>query len=330
MDKRLKSTVAYLAANRAVITPKEKLMSIFSSRSLQQTPMSLLFTEAVARKYLDIFATIADPEGRVTHDLPDILAMPSLIVDLAQSEAGRTLASFGELYNKVVVNITHLTKINRATDELETSALHELHSIYVKALLVRSYYISGRHEWLTPVMRSFITRTYSLFIASVIARQANLDFSEMNAIASVFALYMTQMLSGDEEDITLPPSYLNITYLGTRADLLYTAEQCAPYMEPDGILTLPSICQFLSDHGPQRLHGYNLGLFIRHCAVLGMYNDSVSTLMSFDYPPYWVHLLLLAVSGVKMSALSKSLQQYNLKTGAMKLAQDLAVFNGLI
>lgn len=330
MDKRVKSAASYLAANRAVIVPKEKLMSIFSARSLQQTPMSLLFTDAVARKYLDIFATIADPEGRDTRDLPDILAMPSLIVDLAQCEANRTLVAFADIYNKVIVNITHLTKVNRATDTLETSALHELHSIYVKALLVRSYYMSGRSSWLNPVMRSFITRTFSLFIASVIARQANLDFSEMNEVASVFALYMTQMLAGDEEDVSIPQSYLNINYLGTRADLLYVAEQCQEYMKDAGILTLTSICQFLSDKGPSRLGGYNLGLFIRHCAVLGVYNDSVSTLIAFDYPPYWVHLLLLAVSGVKMSVLNKSLQQFNMKTGAMKLAQDLAVFQNLV
>lgn len=330
LDVQLKAIINYLVANRSVIADRESLTSVFSVRTLQVSPMSELFAKCVVGRYLDIFSTIADPSAVMSHAFPEALTMPSIVIDLAQAENAYTLSSIKELYRKVIMNITHLIKKDKRTGDLGTSALHELHSMYVKALLVRSYFDSGTGPWLSPIMQSFIARTYSLFIATTIARQTNLNFAELNDVAAVFALYMFQMLAGTEGDISCPPGYANINYLGTRADLIYTADKCKEYTKTSGILDLETCCQILSDTGPGRLKNYNLALFLRQCQILGSYNDSVSTLMAFDYPPYWVWLILLTVSGGQMRAMNTQLQQYSLKTAAMKFANDLLIYQGLI
>lgn len=327
MEEGMKLVVSYLAANRNVIADPQDLSSIFSARALTSTPMSEIFTKCVASRHLDLFATIANPSPGVVSSIPDILTMSSLVIDLAQSPYAEILSAYKESYRKLVMNITHLVKLNRSTGMLETSALHELHSMYVKALLVRSYFSSGRSKWLNPVLQQFIVKTFSLFIANTISRQTNL-FAEQNSIASVFALYMYQMLAGTDEDISMPPLYMNINFLGSRADLIYIAQQCHEIAK-DG-LTIDSCCTALSELGPARLKGYNRGLFTRHCGSLGTYNDTISTHMAFDYPPYWVWLLLLSLSNVKMSAMSNLIKQYNMKTPGLKFAMDLTIYPGLI
>lgn len=330
LDMQFKLIAQWLAANRNVITDREDLTSIFSTRSLQTSVMSELFSRCVVGRYLNEFSTIADPSPSVTSSLPEAMTMSSIVIDLAQAENGYTLSSFGDLYKKLIMNITHLIKRNKSTGQFETSALHELHSMYVKALLTRSYFDSGNSYWLSPIMRSYITRTYALFIATTIARQVNLNYAELNDVASVFALYMEQMMAPTEGDISCPAGYANINYLGTRADLLYTADRCKEYLGKEGILDLDKCCKILSDTGPARLKNYNIGLFLRQCTVLGSYNDTVSTMIAFDYPPYWVWLLLLTVSGGQMRAMNSQMQTYRLKEAGIKFANDLITFQGLI
>lgn len=326
LEKEMKIVVSYLIANRTVIADPEDLTSIFSTRSFASTPISEIFEKCVVGRHLGEFATIADPSSLVISNIPDALTMPSLVIDLMQSPAGEALSGYRELYRKVIMNITNL--VRRTNAGLQVSALHELHSMYVKALLVRSYYSSGRSPWLSPVMQQFVIRTYSLFIATIIARHSNLNFNELNSIAGIFALYMCQMLAGENSDLVTPPQFLNINYLGTRADLMYLANECKE-LSKDG-LSIDKCCQLLTQFGPARLKDYNVNLFYRHCSTLGTYNDTVSTHLAFDYPPYWIWLILLSLSGVKLGTMSKMLQQYNMKQAGMKFAVDLISYPSLI
>lgn len=326
LPKAMKIVVEYLVANRNVIATPEELTSIFSTRSFTSTPISEIFDKCVVNRHLNEFATIADPSRSIIEGIPDILTMPSIVVDLEQSPAGEVLSGYKELHRKIVMNITNLVK--RTHSGLQVSALHELHSMYVKALLVRSYFRSGNSTWLSPMMQQFVIRTYSLFIASIISRHANLNNAEMNQVASIFALYMCQLLSSEGSNQIVPPQFLNINYLGTRADLLYITEECKEYSK-DG-LDLSKCCAMVSKFGPARLKDYSLDVFYRQCSTLGPYNDTISTYMAFDYPPYWVWLILLSLSGVKMGMMSTLLQRYNLKQAGMKFATELLTYPSLV
>lgn len=323
LEKELDNIVTFLAAHREMIASADELSTIFSSRSLVASPISNIFTKCICGKYINEFATIANPSPDVVKMIPDIMIMPAIVIDLMQSNKASLLSAYPELYNKLVVNITHLVKVNKSLGTYETSALHELHSMYVKALLVRHYFASGESGWLTPILQQYVIRTYSMFIGSLIARQTNLNYNELNNIAIIFAFYMCQMLAGTNADISCPPQFLNINFLGNRSDLMYTAGVCKEYFNSSGMLTIDSICQLLSDNGPARLKGYNFPIFLRHCSQLGSYNDITSTIMAFEYPPYWVWMLLLAQSGVQMRTMSSMLKQYNLNNSGTKFANDL-------
>ena len=327
MEMGMSLVISYLAANRTAIADPEDLSSIFSARALNSTPMSEIFAKCVVGRHMDIFATIASPSAAVVGNIPEILTMPSMVIDLAQTPKGEQLSAYRECYRKVVMNITNLVKVNRSTGMLETSALHELHSMYVKALLVRSYFDSDRHKWLSPIMQQFIVKTFSLFIGNVVSRQVN-AFAEQNTVASIFALYMTQMLSGSDDDISCPPAYLNYNFLGNRSDLMYIAERCQEIAK-DG-LDIDTCCLALSEFGSARFKNYDRGMFIRHCSCLGVSNDTVSTYMAFEYPPYWVWLVLLALSNAKMAMMNKMLQSYNMKTPGLKFAIDLMSYTSLL
>lgn len=326
LQQSMKIVVEYLAGNRNVIANPEDLTSIFSTRSFTSTPISMFFDKCVVSQHLNEFATIADPSRSVIEGIPDALTMPSCVIDLEQTPSGEILSGYKELHRKIVLNITNLVK--RTNAGLQVSALHELHSMYTKALLVRSYFRSGASQWLSPIMQQFVIRTYSQFIGSIIANQANLNIAESNQVASIFALYMCQMLSDDRSNLTIPPQFLNLTFLGNRSDLLYITEECSDYTK-DG-LDLQKCCDLVAKFGPARLSDYSIDAFYRHCSTLGPYNDAISTYMAFDYPPYWVWLILMSLSGAQMGRMSKLLQQFNLKQAGMKFAHDLISYPALI
>ena len=312
LKAELKAIVSWTVANRTAIASPEEMSSIFSMRPLTITTMSELFTRLVANRYTNLFATVANPSVNVARTIPGIMTLPAIVIDLKQAENANILSGYPELYEKLLVNITHLVKVNRATGVYETSAFHELQSMYVKALLVRSYFESGDGRWLPPVMARFIIKTYALFIATTIARMVNLHYNELNSVAAVFALYMTQLLTGDTEDVHCPQSYLNINYLSDRANLKYIADQCQRYTaQTRGKLNLSNICTILDETGPTRLKDYKLQLFIKHAMRLGSYNDATTTLMALEYPPYWTWMLLMSLSKVKMGDISKLMKQYN-------------------
>lgn len=326
LEKSMKIVVDYLIANRTVIATPDDVSSIFSTRAFTSTPISEIFEKCIVPRHLNEFAIIANPSKAVVENIPDALTMSSLVMDLEQVQAGEALSAYRELYRKVVMNITNLVKMTNTG--LQISALHELHSMFVKALLVRSYFRSADNQWLTPIMQQYVVRTYSLFVATIISNHANLNNVEMNQVAAVFALYMYQLLSAERGDITIPPQYLNINFLGNRSDLLYVAETCKEYAK--GPLDLQKCCEIIAHFGPSRLGSYSLDVFYRQCGTLGLYNDAVSTRMAFDYPPYWVWLLLLSLSKVKTGMMGTFLQRFNLKQAGMKLALDLITYPNLL
>lgn len=316
MERQFRIVVDYLIANRTVIANTQDLANIFSTRATLSTPMTDMFSRCMSTGYINEFATILKVNDNI--GIPDILTMNSVVTDLKQSKYGKPLQAYPELYQKIIMNVSNLVRTTNTG--YYVTAIQELHSMYVKAMLTRSYAMSQDGTWLSPAHQQFVIRSYSLLVATVIARNTGLDFNELLTVATIFALYMSQMLSVTGRN-DVPNSFYNLNYLGQRSDLVRFVEENQEDIENG--LTLDKCCELVAKTGPARLKKYNTDLFYRQCVTLGSYIDTLTTRIAMEYPPYWVWFIVHAQSGAKLGSFMKIMQQHGLVNGAKKFVSEL-------
>lgn len=138
-------------------------------------------------------------------------------------------------------------------------------------------------------------------------------------VMAILALFMTQMLDGSDGDPMYPTLYNRCTFAGSRNDLTYIAKQCEETSR-DG-LTLASTCQLIADSGPEKLKNFNIMKLMALAGTLG--GDIIVTEIALDYPPYWVYLLALALSGQKIPLIYQLNMQRLMTDGKTKFLQQL-------
>lgn len=322
IEKQMKIVVDYLIANRTVIASKQDLVSIFSTRALSSTPISNMFERCISTGFINEFATILKIPDKT--NVPDLITMGSIVVDLKESNQGNPLRPFPELYQKILINISSLVK--PANNGWYVSAIQEMHSMFIKGMLVRSYAMS-KDIWLSPPHNQFMIRSYAMLVATVVARTTGLNYNELLNVAMIFALYMTQMLNRIDryKEDPIPPSFYNQNYLGQRSDLIrFTDEH---HKELETPLDLNRCCNLISQIGSAKVKNFNSDLLYRLCASLGSYIDKLTTMIALEYPPYWMWMILQSVSGAKLGSFGKILQQHNLIQGAKKFANEVVFMN---
>lgn len=325
IEKQLRIVVDYLISNRTVIANKQDLSSIFSTRALSSTPISSMFERCISTGFINEFATILKIPDK--SNVPDLITMGSIVVDFKQSNQGNPLKPFPELYQKILINISGLVK--SANNGWYVSAIQEMHSMFIKGMLTRSYAMS-KDVWLSPSHNQFMIRSYAMLISTIIARMTGLNYNELLNVAMVFALYMTQMLSINDRYLDkdpIPPSFYNQVYLGQRSDLIRFVDENREELQTR--LDLNRCCKIISNIGSAKVKNYNIDLLYRQCSSLGSYIDKLTTMIALEYPPYWMWMILQTVSGAKLGNFGKILQQHNLMQGAKKFCNELVFMNNI-
>jgi hypothetical protein len=170
----------------------------------------------------------------------------------------------------------------------------KVQSLFVKGLLVRSYYNSI--DWLTPSLIKYLSKSYSMTISTNIARNYNLDYNDQQIISTILTTYFHTKCYGDTRG-DFPVTIKDCTELGSRIDIVDRLETMKEYLNGDTDMTIESICELIRKMGPERMNTFDTRMFYTINQRLG--SDHVSTLMSLEYPPYWAHEVLLALSGIK-------------------------------
>jgi hypothetical protein len=306
---QISQVVKFLAMNRNVVIPPGQLAQIFANRPIMSTGMNKLFEKMVETRYIDEFANIlpVSQKGTPKLSLPDLLGWTNITIDLKGVQDAQVLHSYPEISNKILANIASLVRIEPGRTP-QTTDINELHSMYVRGMFVRSFAVSD--GWLTPILCTFLIQSYCLPIASVIGRMENLNVQEINVVATLFALYMAQMLSRHTDDKARPPLLYRCTFLGTMRELDDVANRVA-HISGNG-LNIATVCELVAELGPSRLNKFNAHKFYTVCKSLGPNTDEMSTRLAFEYPPYWLSLVLRAADGYRSGAITGFLKQHGL------------------
>lgn len=309
LKHQIQQVVKFLAHNRNIVIPQGGMAQAFAVRPLVSTSINKLFEQCLATGFINEFATVLPivRKGEPRTNLPDLLSWTNVTIDLKGNPDGHVLDSFQELKDKILCNVAELVRMEPGLGT-KVSDVNELHSMYVRGMFVRSYAQSD--GWLTPALCTYLIQTYSLSVSGVIARNENLTRQEQLTIAMLFALYFAQKLSRKGEDLARPSLYFRCTFLDTMKRLDEVATQIA-HVSQHG-LTIPSICELIQELGPARMQNFNPRVFYAMCTNLGPSTDIMSTRLAFEYPPYWMFLLLRVIDGLKSGNLKRYLDQERL------------------
>ena len=256
-------------------------------RTILKTPMADLFTRLVMSEQLHNFAAFYAP---IKDSIPELLTASSITLDLGQFSNKSVINNIPNLDNKVLVNITSTLRRDRETGELSVNAIDNFQNLFVRGQLVIAY--TDLDDWISPNLQEFVIRSYSMILASMVSRYYDLTVPEQMTVALHFALYMGQMLTpGNTEEIA-PPILFRCTSLAPRAQLQEVVDMCAEASAQG--LTIGKVCELIAQHGPEKMRAFNISALNALCDNLGP--DILTSRIALEYPPYWVYILVLALS----------------------------------
>lgn len=325
LSRQAPMVVKYLATNRDLVLDEKDLSSVLSQKSILRTPLSRLFDRIVETDKLSAFSTIFIHKSG--ESIPELLTATNISLDLKIIPEASSLKTMLEYWNKSVVNLSNVLKYDRSASEFRVSDIETLHKQYLRGMFAMSYHDQpGR--WLTPYLAEYVVRSYSMTISGLIARYYNLSISEELMVKAILAFYMCQMLDDDDGDSAEPALFAKCTFLGTRAVQDAAIVAMAEHHDMSEPLDILIVCDLLSKTGPDRMVKFDHTAFATLTDNLG--GDPVVTKIAMEYPPYWLYLLVSALSGNKL-ALRYQLDTTKLQQeGRSKFINELTVSSSLM
>ena len=309
-----KSIVKYLVQNRSIVLSHQELQPIYQLKPYSKTIINELFERCVNTGYIQEFASIYPIIQKTDNSLPEGLTGTDIVYDLKNNRNSYPLSTYQELNNKLLINIAGLVKRNEQTKILTVSDVNELHSMYIRSMLVRSF--STSDSWLTPNLITYITKVYSLSLAGMVGKYENLSFQEQITVAMVFALYMSQQFARNDDNPAKPRNFFKCTFLGSISDLENMAARGAEKASEG--LTLENVAELISETGPQRLQKFNISSLYTMGKQLGSALDAIPTYIALEYAPYFTFMVLNVLSGGKGGSLQLRMKENKLDGTAGK------------
>lgn len=306
----------YIIENRNCILPISELVQLAQNvRMILKTPMAEFFDRIISSQGLDNF--MAYYLQNSNNSIPELLTINSISLDLKQLDTTGILRSVPEARDKIAINLSSIIKCDKSTGRYTVSAVDVFQNMFDRGYLVASYEDSD--GWLSPYLGEFVTKTYSMIISSLISRYYDLTINETMTVMGILALYITQKLDTESGDPTMPALFNRCTFIGNRSELANLSEACAETSVKG--LTLEDMCNLIAQNGPEKLHSFNLGALYTLASNLGP--DVITTQIALEYPPYWVYMLMLALSGNKIPIVYQLTSQRLANEGRSRFLQQL-------
>ena len=305
----------YVVNNRNNVLSVEELTSLINPiRTILKSPMAEIFDRMVAAKVLNNFTTLYVP-GKDS-DIPELLASSVCTVDFKEIDHNKVLRGLSELEDKVVVNITNCLRRDKV-GTLYIDAIDNLQNQYVRGQLVAAY--NDIDDWIDIYSAEFCMKSYSMILSNIISRYFNLSLMETFKVRTVLALFMAQMIYNDD-DFKHPPLVMRATWgdLSTREVMEIVNEVTEDQTKQ---FTIESVCKVLATHISDKMDKFNPRVFYNLFANLG--TDVIQTGFALEYPPYWIYMLLQALSGTKYMMMYQLTQQRLINDGRSKFIQSL-------
>jgi hypothetical protein len=294
----LANTVAkFLLNNPNCIYPPNQY-SNFLKNSLIDTPINLLFKRLISMELLKYTTAVVIAKG--VSNIPELLTYTTVPIDIKPLPTASAFQSKEYLHDKTIINITPFLKIQKDGELPYPSDLNNIHASFVRASIVQSYHDFSNNStmWLTMPLSTYIIKSFTTVISSIITKFYMLDITERVNISFPLALYMASLLTSDYN--TTERLFCNCTYLGNSNTLheYFDTYTYSKYNNTNFYITMPELCTMIRDIGPSRMHNFDPDIYIRLVRTIS--SDVLGSLIAIECPAFWVYMLVSSVSNTKM------------------------------
>lgn len=314
---QLSEMVNFLIFNRSFKLNANDTKTLVSLRPLTATAISNLFTRAVELRKDALFSFIKIPKLTVT--IPEVLTYTHITYDFKQlntvedKDLYDVISKIPEFANTICFNVTSLLKGSG-----EPNDALSFQSLYVRDLLSRSYFDNRSTMWLSPSLIRYICRFYNMSLSTTIGMVYNLTWKEQQSVATVFSLLFLQKVSNtDMAEVFIKSQKLGLGTVQEITDIITKVKEVLG--DNYAQMSLDDACTAINGLGIGRLESVNRKFLFTRMRSIGP--DVLTSSMALDYPPYFVYLILLVLSG-RMTALTTTLKRNDLQKDGIAFADD--------
>ena len=290
-------TAQFLINSPEYIYPGDQYNS-FLKNSLIDTPINILFKKLMSLELLKHTSAICIPKK--TSGIPELLSYTGIPIDIKVLPTASAFQSRAYLYDKTLINITPYLKVNNDGSVPFPVDLNNIHGSFVRASILQSYHDFSDNSsiWMTIPLSTYIIKSFSTVISSIITKFYMLDMTERVSISFPLALYMASLLSSDDD--ATERLFNNCTYIGNSSTLkqYYTDYLDTYRAKIKSHITIMDLCEMIKSVGPTRMSNFTPDVYIRLTRTIG--SDLISSLLAIECPALWVNMLISSISNNKM------------------------------
>ena len=295
--RQMPDMVNFLVNNRRVRLDDSAHRTAFATKTLLSTPISQLCERFSNDDLLRLFSLIHIPAGT---KVPELMDFRHVVFDMYQlkmvdSKLYHVVAALPEFRDKIIINVTSMysQKTGQITD------MSRFQGELVRGMLSRLFAIRqpGR-AWIPLPAIDYLAKIFSIALGNVIATNNALDMAELQLVKTIITYYAirSNLPEAQRQEVMVK--------IGNRVDLggaVVTNAIVDEMIEKygDHALSLDELCTALQDSGIARLKKRIDRRYITTISQRFGGVDVLTTMEAIDYPPFWVYLVLLALSSRK-------------------------------
>ena len=314
----------FLINNRQhILRPSEK-SDAFNVRFSANTLVSEI-VHRIANSGKDTAFNLINLPSKTT-SLREVVDMTFIPFDILQLKDvtptfSKSLSLISELDDKMIINITDIVRNNG-----NFSDLTQFHWRVVRDFLSRSFYVSPGNSWLTPAVVRYVAKVYSMTMASRISQAFNLTRETTDLVQCVFCLFYVAAMTRAQDAASFVKSSQKQLGIPHSADLHQVTSFVEDILHKSVPESLEEVFAVIDAFGSDGLTGSS-GSRLNRPTLMGrfqnLYSESHVSSISLEYPPYFLYMIILALSGSKVG-LSYYLKSLNLdKEGREVMGQAI-------
>lgn len=316
--------IDFLVNNRqSILSPLQKT-ELLKTRFSSHTPISEIVHRITAPGKEQTFSLLRVPsKTTVLNEAVDMTFVPFDILQMKEVSPTflKSLSLLPELNDRIVLNITDLTKANG-----EFSDITLFHWRMVRDFLSRSFYTSTGNSWISPILVRYVAKVYSMTLGGQIARIFGLTALPASFVQTLFALFFVGKMTSPEVSHDFMKAHhkeLGLYDLGALTQVLAFVEDQLQHKCP---LTLEEVFQVINADGHSQLQNEagvsRLNRSILNVRFGSLYSEKPVSAIALEYPPYFFFLILLVLSNVRIG-LSIYMKTLNLDREGKQVVEQL-------
>jgi hypothetical protein len=308
--KMIEDVEDFLVHNRAYILPHEKTSEAFKTRFFGHSLLSDLVYRLNVSGVDKEFALLRLPSKTVA--LREAVDQTFVPIDLLQmkemttTSSTRTLSLIPELNDKLVINITDITKANG--DFLDASRFYNR---VVRDFLSRHYYNSTSSAWISTSLVRYVAKVYSMTIGGNLAKLFGLTLNVQLFVQSIFcAFYIGKMTSIDIAEAFMK-AHAKPLGLPQGTDLQQILAMMHDVLGKAVPQTLEEVFKVIDAYDHDQLNNARLSRAVLNAKLASITPDKPVAAIAMEYPPYFLFLIMQVLSAERIG-LSFSMKNLNL------------------